>query len=65
MVQTMAGKKKPMPIKIPIAAVIQIDAAVVNPRTLKPSLKITPAPKKPMPVIIPCAVRVGSIRIMS
>ena len=46
----------------PIAEVVQIDAAVVRPRTLIPSLKITPAPRKPMPVMIPCAMRVGSIR---
>ena len=49
----------------PMAAVIQIDAAVVSPRTVSPSLKITPAPRKPMPVMIPCAIRVGSIRTSS
>ena len=42
-------------------AVIQIDAAVVSPRTDSPSRMITPAPRKPMPVMIPCAMRVGSI----
>ena len=46
----------------PMAAVVQIDAAVVRPRTVSPSLKITPAPRKPMPVMIPCAMRVGSTR---
>jgi hypothetical protein len=50
---------------MPIAAVIQIDAAVVRPRTEKPSLKITPAPRKPIPVMIPCAMRVGSVRTVS
>ena len=48
-----------MPTRMPIAAVIQIDAAVVSPRTVRPSLKITPAPRKPMPVMMPCAMRVG------
>jgi hypothetical protein len=33
--------------------VTQIEAAVVRPRTVKPSLKITPAPRNPVPVIIP------------
>ena len=42
-------------------AVVQIDAAVVRPRTDSPSFMITPAPRKPMPVMIPCAMRVGSI----
>ena len=42
-------------------AVIQIDAAVVSPRTVRPSRMITPAPRNPMPVMIPCAMRVGSI----
>ena len=42
-------------------AVIQIDAAVVSPRTVSPSRMITPAPRNPMPVISPCAMRVGSI----
>ena len=49
-----------MPIRMPIAAVIQIEAAVVSPRTDRPSLTITPAPRKPMPVMMPCAMRVGS-----
>ena len=49
-----------MPVRMPIAAVIQIDAAVVSPRTVRPSLMITPAPRKPMPVMMPCAMRVGS-----
>jgi hypothetical protein len=47
---------------MPIADVIQIDAAVVSPRTDRPSLNMTPAPRKPMPVMIPCAMRVGSVR---
>ena len=45
-----------------MAAVIQIDAAVVRPRTLRPSLTMTPAPRKPMPVMMPWAMRVGSRR---
>ena len=47
---------------MPIPAVIQIDAAVVKPRTETPSFMITPAPRKPMPVMMPCAIRVGSVR---
>ena len=31
----------------------------------EPSLKITPAPRNPMPVMIPCAIRVGSVRMAS
>jgi hypothetical protein len=50
-----------MPTRIPIAAVTQMEAAVVRPRTDSPSLKITPAPRKPMPVMMPCAMRVGSV----
>ena len=48
-----------------MAAVIQIEAAVVSPRTVRPSLKITPAPRKPMPVMMPWAMRVGSVRMAS
>ena len=61
----MAANQKPMPIRMPIADVTQIDAAVVSPRTVSPSLKITPAPRKPMPVMMPCAMRVGSVRMAS
>ena len=49
----------------PTAAVVQIEAAVVSPRTVSPSRKITPAPRKPIPVMIPCAMRVGSMRTPS
>ena len=49
-----------MPTRMPIAAVIQIEAAVVRPRTDSPSFMITPAPRKPMPVMMPWAIRVGS-----
>ena len=48
-----------------MAAVTQMEAAVVRPRTVRPSLKITPAPRKPMPVMMPCAMRVGSVRMAS
>ena len=64
-VPTIAGNQKPMPTRMPIEAVIQIEAAVVSPRTVRPSLKITPAPRKPMPVMMPCAMRVGSVRMAS
>ncbi len=43
-----------------MAAVVQIEAAVVSPRTDSPSLIMVPAPRKPIPVMIPCAIRVGS-----
>ena len=49
----IAGIQKPTPTRMPIEAVIQIEAAVVSPRTVRPSLKITPAPRKPMPVMMP------------
>src|SRR6185437_9670702 len=61
----IAAYQNPMPTRMPIAAVIQMDAAVVRPRTVKPSLKITPAPRNPMPVMMPCAIRVGSARMVS
>ena len=48
-----------------MAAVVQMDAAVVSPRTVRPSLKMTPAPRKPMPVMMPWAIRVGSMRTAS
>src|SRR6266850_5432446 len=32
---------------------------------VSPSLKITPAPRKPIPVMMPCAMRVGSVRMAS
>ena len=51
-----------MPIMMPIAAVIQMDAAVVRPRTVAPSRKMTPAPRKPMPVMMPWPMRTGSLR---
>ena len=44
----------------PIAEATQIDADVVRPRTVKPSLTMTPAPRKPMPVTIPWMTRVTS-----
>ena len=39
----------PNPKHNPIHVTVKRDAAVVNPFTLKPSLKIVPAPKKPIP----------------
>ncbi len=45
-----------------MAAVIQIEAAVVRPWTLTPSLKMTPAPMKPTPAITPWDSRLGSSR---
>jgi len=48
-----------------MAEVIQMDAAVVRPRTDSPSFMITPAPRKPMPIMMPWAMRVGSSRIDS
>ena len=35
-VPTMAANQKPMPTRMPMEAVIQIDAAVVSPRTVSP-----------------------------
>ena len=62
MTETTSGSTSPTPARMPMAAVIQIDAAVVRPRTFRPSLTMTPAPRKPIPVMIPCAMRVGSSR---
>ena len=39
-------------VAIPIAAVAQIVAAVVNPEILVPLRKIVPAPRNPTPVTI-------------
>ena len=36
-----------------------------SPPTDRPSRKMTPAPRKPMPVMMPCAIRVGSVRMVS
>ena len=45
---------------IPIAAVIQSEAAVVTPLICPPEEMITPAPTKPIPTTIWEAIRVGS-----
>ena len=50
---------------MPIAATTQSVAAVVSPRTERPSRMIAPAPRKPMPVTICAAMRVGSARTTS
>ena len=50
----------PPPITTPIAETTQIEAAVVSPRTLKPSLTMTPAPRKPIPVTMPWITRVAA-----
>src|SRR5437763_7452461 len=47
---------------MPIAATTHSVAAVVSPRTDRPSRMIAPAPRKPMPVTICAAIRVGSAR---
>src|SRR5581483_818298 len=47
---------------MPIAATTQSVAAVVSPRTDRPSRMMAPAPRKPMPVTIWAAMRVGSAR---
>ena len=44
-------------------AVVQIDAAVVSPRTVRPSRMITPAPRNPIPVMIPSAPSDRSRRV--
>ena len=50
----------PIPMATPMAAAIQIVAAVVMPTTLPRSLRITPPPRKPTPVTICAATRPGS-----
>jgi hypothetical protein len=52
----------PTPTARPIAATIQMQAAVVRPWTDKPVLRMTPAPRKPIPVMAPAAILVGSNR---
>src|SRR5689334_19132617 len=47
---------------MPIAATTQSVAAVVSPRTERPSRMMAPAPRKPIPVTIWAAIRVGSVR---
>src|SRR3954471_238902 len=49
---------------MPIAATTQRVAAVVSPRTERPSRMIEPAPRKPIPVTICAATRDGSARTM-
>src|ERR1700731_4629438 len=43
---TTAANQNPIPTKMPMAAVTQIEAAVDRTPTVRPSLKTTPAPKK-------------------
>ena len=54
---TRAITNSPKPINIPIAAAIQIEAAVVIPETDPLFRKITPAPRKPTPVMMLAAIR--------
>ena len=44
----------------PIAATVQMLAAVVSPRTTEPRSKIEPAPRKPIPDTTCAATREGS-----
>ena len=56
---TAASMRKPAPANVPIAPLHHNVAAVFMPRTLKPSRKITPPPKKPRPLTTWAAIRVG------
>ena len=56
-----ASKYWAVPAAIPTAAVAQMVAAVVSPRTRSLRKKIVPAPRKPMPVTIWAATREGSV----
>ena len=58
----MAVVSRPIPTAMPIAAVNQIPAAVVKPKTSSSSflLMIVPAPKNPIPATMPCRTRVKS-----
>ena len=55
-----ASSGSPAPAADPIAAVTQIAAAVVRPRTESRRTKISPAPRNPTPVTIWAATREGS-----
>ena len=59
-VVTVASIGRPAPAQAPIAAVTQMAAAVVSPRTESRRTKIIPAPKNPTPVTIWAATREGS-----
>jgi hypothetical protein len=59
--ETNARNNSPIPIRTPIAAVVQIAAAVVNPPSFAWDFQITPAPMKPMPVTIWEITLVGSM----
>jgi hypothetical protein len=54
-----AYSEYPAPARTPIAAEHQSVAAVLRPRTLIPSRKISPAPRKPIPDTTWAATRVG------
>ncbi len=47
----------PEPTAMPMAAVAQMVAAVVNPEMVTPLLRMVPAPRKPTPVTIWAATR--------
>ena len=57
---TAASTYSPAPAREPIAAAHQSVAAVLRPRMLSPSRRITPAPRNPMPETTWAATRVGS-----
>ena len=56
-VATVLIKNIPAPVANPIAEIIHRLAAVVRPRTVIPSCKIVPAPKKPIPLTTEAAIR--------
>src|SRR5205823_2546998 len=59
-VPAAATAYNPAPDRAPTAAEHHSVAAVLRPRTLRPSRRITPAPRNPMPDTIWAATRVGS-----
>ena len=56
----MATQYRPTPTAMPIAAIIQMPAAVVRPRTEPFICMMAPAPRKPIPDTTWAAMRLGS-----
>src|ERR1700733_2479228 len=65
MVEAPAARYRPPPTARPIAATVQMLAAVVRPFTISPRARMAPAPRKPIPETTCAAIRDGSSTICS